>query len=63
MNLQFFCPAAGRHIDSGIEVDEQTFQTVKLRIISVPCPHCRCAHRFLLADGKLMADKIQSEED
>ena len=61
MSLQFFCPTAGHHIDSGIELDEQTFQTVKLRIISVQCPHCRCEHRFLLADGEPKIEELQSE--
>lgn len=61
MSLQFFCPAAGRHIDSGIEVDNQTFQLVKLRIITVECPHCGCQHRFLLADGERQTDELHSE--
>ena len=51
MTFQFFCPRAQRTIDSGIEMDEQTFRTARLRIVNVSCPHCDQGHRFLLADG------------
>ncbi|WP_068028332.1 hypothetical protein [Rhodoplanes sp. Z2-YC6860] len=51
MTLQFSCPTAQQMIDSGMEMDEQTFRTARLRIVTVSCPHCDRKHRFLLADG------------
>ena len=54
--LRYFCPTAGRHIDSGIIVDEDTYQRHRLRILEVSCSHCGKMHRFLMADTEFVAE-------
>jgi hypothetical protein len=54
--LKYFCPTAGRQVESGIIVDEDTYQRHRLRILAVNCSHCDKQHRFLMADTEFVAE-------
>jgi hypothetical protein len=56
--LRFFCPTAREEFDSGIFVDEETYQRNRLSIVSVTCLHCQRTHRFLLADAYFRAEEV-----
>ena len=51
-SLHYFCPTYQQQIDTGIEVDDETFAKARLRIVRVLCAHCDRVHRFLLADAE-----------
>jgi hypothetical protein len=55
--LRFFCPTARQEFDSGIIVDEETYQRNRLKIVAVTCVHCGRTHRFLLADAHLTLEE------
>ena len=50
LDIHFYCPNVRRRIDTGIQVDQITFERTRLNIVHVPCPHCDRIHRFLMAD-------------
>jgi hypothetical protein len=54
--LRYFCPTAGRQIDSGTIVDEDTYQRHRLRILAVSGSHCGKMHRFLMADIEFVVE-------
>jgi hypothetical protein len=54
--LRYFCPTAGRQTDSGIIVDEDTYQRHRLGVLAVNCAYCDKKHRFLLADTEFVAE-------
>jgi hypothetical protein len=56
--LRFFCPTAREEFDSGIILDEQTYQRNRLSIVSMICVHCQRSHRFLLADARFTAEEV-----
>jgi hypothetical protein len=56
--LRFFCPTAREEFDSGIILDQQTYQRNRLRIVSVICVHCPRKHRFLIADASFRAEEV-----
>ncbi len=56
--LRFFCPTARQEFDSGIILDEQTYQRNRLKIVTVVCVHCERKHRFLLADSRFTAEEV-----
>jgi hypothetical protein len=49
--IHFQCPTHRRDIDTGINVDDETFHRTRLNLVHIPCPHCDRMHRFLLADA------------
>lgn len=61
MLLKFYCPTARDFFDSGIRIDKQTLQRERLSIVSLDCPHCGRAHRFMLADARV--DEVQAPQD
>jgi hypothetical protein len=56
--LRFFCPTAREEFDSGIILDQQTYQRNRLSIVSVLCVHCERKHRFLIADASFKAEEV-----
>ncbi len=52
-NIFFYCPSHAREIDSGMDLDEDTYRRTRLQMVHVPCPLCGRRHRFLMADGRL----------
>jgi len=42
--LHFICPTSGRQVDTGIEVDPISFES--LRAEQLGCPECLEVHRF-----------------
>jgi hypothetical protein len=56
--LRFFCPTAREEFDSGIILDEQTYQRNRLSIVSVNCILCLRNHRFLIADARFTAEEV-----
>jgi RNase P subunit RPR2 len=56
--LRFFCPTAREEFDSGIILDERTYQRNRLSIVSVNCMHCQRQHRFLMADARFTAEEV-----
>ena len=55
-NVFFYCPTHAREIESGIDLDENTFRRTRLNLVHVHCPWCGRRHRFLMADGRLGAE-------
>ena len=53
LDIHFYCPNVRRRIDTGIQVDQITFERTRLNIVHVPCPHCDRIHRFLMADSQI----------
>jgi hypothetical protein len=56
--LRFFCPTARQEFDSGIILDEETYQRNRLKIVAVECIHCERKHRFLIADSRFTAHEV-----
>ena len=50
LDIHFYCPIDRRNIDTGIQVDQTTFERTRLSMVHVPCPYCSRIHRFLMAD-------------
>ena len=42
--LKFICPATGNEVDTGIDVDPQSFAGLPRDTISFSCPHCDEPH-------------------
>jgi len=51
--LVFRCPATGQSIESGIEMDSQTFRRIGQLSVHLRCPACRLPHQLEVADGGL----------
>jgi hypothetical protein len=44
--LIFVCPATGRDVSTGIEMDIETLESLELS--KIYCPHCRQSHQMLV---------------
>jgi len=55
LDIHFYCPVDQKNIDTGIQVDQITFERTRLNLIHVPCPHCSRIHRFLMADSHFVS--------
>jgi hypothetical protein len=51
--LIFRCPVTAHHIESGIEMDSQTFRWIGHLRAYLRCRACRCTHELKVADGTL----------
>ena len=51
LDIHFYCPIVRWKIDTGIQMDQTTYERTRLNIVHVPCPHCSQTHRFLIADS------------
>jgi len=49
--LMFYCPYTNEPIPSGIEIDPQNAKKVGAFPIDIYCPHCKCFHHGVVADG------------
>ena len=53
IDIHFYCPVVRRRVDTGIQMDQATFERTRLNIVHVRCPHCDRTHRFLMADSQV----------
>ena len=53
IDIHFYCPVVWRRIDTGIQMDQTTFERTRLNIVHVPCPHCDRTHRLLIGDSQI----------
>ena len=53
LDIHFYCPVVRRRVDTGIQMDQATFERTRLNIVHVRCPHCDRTHRFLMADSQV----------
>jgi hypothetical protein len=51
--LIFRCPVAAHDIESGIEMDSQTFRWIGHLSVRLRCRRCHGAHELKVADGTL----------
>ena len=51
--LTFRCPVTARDIESGIEMDSQTFRWIGHLSAYLRCRACRCTHELKVAEGTL----------
>ena len=51
--LTFRCPVTAHDIESGIEMDSQTFRWIGHLSAYLRCRACRCTHELKVADGTL----------
>ena len=51
--IVFTCPTLRCEVDSGIDLDEATYDRARLTVTQAHCPACDRHHRFLLADTRL----------
>ena len=51
--LIFRCPVTAHDIESGIEMDSQTFRWIGHLSAFLRCRACRCTHELKVADGTL----------
>jgi hypothetical protein len=49
--LTFYCPYTNEPIPSGIEIDPRSAEKVREVPIDLYCPHCKCLHHGVIADG------------
>jgi hypothetical protein len=47
------CPATDVPIQTGLTMDEQTFETAELDGNTVPCPACGSTHKWSKDDARL----------
>ena len=47
------CPSTHEPVDSGIEMDRQTFRKIGKLFVRVPCRSCRDTHLVRVASGEL----------
>ena len=57
--LKFICPATGIEIDTGIDLDVQSFADLPRNITPFGCPHCANSH--LLAHVQAWLGELQPE--
>ncbi len=55
--LIFRCPYTNRAIQPGIELLDDSIETVSTYPISLDCPHCGNRHHGTVADGFLTDDR------
>ena len=68
--LMFECPATGKEVSTGIEVDTASFESLSPLTAYLPCPHCPNPHpmravRTWLSKGTennsgLLGDDVQT---
>ena len=57
--LKFVCPGTGNVVDTGMELDAQSFAHLPRNIATLRCPHCEQPH--LLAHVQAWLGNIDSE--
>ena len=57
--LKFMCPATGIEVDTGIELDAQSFAALPRESTKLVCPHCDEPH--LLAGVSAWLGEIQTD--
>jgi len=57
--LKFVCPGTGNVVDTGMELDAQSFSHLPRNIATLGCPHCE--HPHLLAHVQAWLGNIDSE--
>jgi len=55
--LKFICPATGNEVDTGIDLDVQSFAALPRNITPFGCPHCADPH--LLAHVQAWLGELQ----
>ena len=50
-HLTFICPYTTKPISSGIEIEPKQVKRVGAFPIDIYCPHCKCYHHGVIADG------------
>jgi hypothetical protein len=49
--LKFNCPTTGREVDTGVDLDAQTFAALPRTITTLTCPHCEKPHLLAHVQG------------
>ena len=57
--LKFMCPVTGRHVDTGLELDAQSFANLSRESTELVCPHCDQPH--ILAGVSAWLGELQPE--
>ena len=58
-SLKFNCPATGREVDTGIDLDAQSFAALPRVITPLTCPHCDEPH--VLAHVQAWLGELKAE--
>jgi hypothetical protein len=59
--LRFICPATGNEVDTGIDLDVQSFAGLPRNITPFGCPHCDEPH--LLAGVQAWLGELQPDHE
>jgi hypothetical protein len=57
--LKFNCPTTGHKVDTGVDLDAQSFAALPRAITLLACPHCADPH--LLAHVQAWLGELQPE--
>jgi hypothetical protein len=57
--LKFMCPVTGRHVDTGLELNAQSFANLSRESTELVCPHCDQPH--ILAGVSAWLGELQPE--
>jgi len=58
--LKFMCPVTGHHVDTGLELDVQSFANLPRDRTELACPHCDQPH--ILASVSAWLGELQPVE-
>jgi hypothetical protein len=47
------CPVTGREIESGIEIDRDSFARISSTVGRVWCPYCKTEHEWRAQDARI----------
>jgi hypothetical protein len=54
--LKFICPLTGNEVDTGVEMDPDTFERLS-GSMALPCPHCGDEHNLAGVDAWLEGEE------
>jgi hypothetical protein len=55
-SLVFICPATGREVSTGIEIDSGSFGSLANGFTELSCPHCCGLHQLLTTQTWISAE-------
>ena len=58
--FKFMCPVTGHHVDTGLQLDAQSFASLPRESTELACPHCEQPH--ILAGVSAWLGELQSVE-
>jgi hypothetical protein len=58
--LRFECPRDGTEIDSGINIDAESFKRVRDHRVELFCPYCKVMHQFRAEEGRINDLRVAS---